>query len=148
MAKNKAVDLGIGSYMEQVKNNIRPSESETPNSLGTSSSQKQQRPIADSESFHEPQREEHEEVKEESVIRRGRPKKSKAIVRNSQKIIKFDEVMCTEIAMIKALHKVSMQDIVYIATSRFMREYFPKGRATKEGLELLAEEMKSLYNKD
>ena len=56
--------------------------------------------------------------------------------------------MCAEIAMVRALHKVSMQDIVYIATSRFMKEYFPKGKATKEGLEVLSEELKVVYGKE
>lgn len=145
--KNKAADLNIAGYMENVKTNVRPADDEVEKVEESNSVEEGNQQVHDSQ---------HEEVvkenpiqeKEEPAVRRGRPRKSKAIVRTSQKIIKFDEAMCAEIAMVRALHKVSMQDIVYIATSRFMKEYFPKGKATKEGLEVLSEELKVLYGKE
>lgn len=152
MGKNKPIDLGIGTYMAKLQKNIRPTDEDNQN------------PPVDSHEDNEP--EDKEEVLPgeprvlDSVVgdkneedksansRRGRPKKSKVVVRNNQKLIRFDDAMCSDIAMVKVLHKVPMQDLVYIATARFMRQYFPKGKATKEGLELLAEEMKILYGKD
>ena len=145
--KNKAADLNVAGYMQNVRTNVRPADDDVKTVEESNSVEEENQQVEDSQ---------HEEVvkentiqeKEEPAVRRGRPRKSKAIVRTNQKIIKFDEAMCAEIAMVRALHKVSMQDIVYIATSRFMKEYFPKGKATKEGLEVLSEELKVLYGKE
>lgn len=146
--KNKSVDLGIENYMAQVQKNVRPSEDEPiVNNIELSPSETNNMDVdLQNGDLVEP----HQEIVEveEHVVRRGRPKKSKAIVRKNQKLVRFDDTMCAEMAMIRALHKVSMQDIVYIATARFMKKYFPKGKATKEGLDLLSEELKVLYGKE
>ena len=141
--KNKSADLPIASFMENIKTNVRPADdADTPidsiPSVGNEQDEEVKQNLEGTES--EPQVQE----KDETVVRRGRPKKSKAIVRNTQKIIKFDDALCAEMAMVRALNKIPMQDIVYVATVRFMKEYFPKGKATKEGLELLREELKTL----
>lgn len=145
--KNKSADLQIASFMENVKTNVRPADdADSPidsiPSVGDEQDEEDNLNVESTES--EPQIQE----KDEPVVRRGRPKKSKAIVRNTQKIIKFDDALCAEMAMVRALNKISMQDIVYVATVRFMKEYFPKGKATKEGLELLREEIKTLNGKE
>ena len=145
--KNKAADLNIASFMDNVKTNVRPSDDDVETVEESISVEEENHQVEDPER-EDVEKENPNYEKEEPAARRGRPRKSKAIVRNSQKIIKFDEATCAEIAMVRALHKVSMQDIVYIATSRFMKKYFPKGKATKEGLEVLSEELKVLYGKE
>ena len=157
--KNKPIDLGVGSYMAKLQQNQRrtdddkqdppldPTEDGTPEDNDeTLSGGPEELEIEVGDSKEEDKQGEDKSANPPS--RRGRPRKSKAVVRNNQKLIRFDDAMCSEIAMVKVLHKVPMQDIVYIATAKFMREYFPKGKATKEGLELLDKEMKVLYDKD
>ena len=162
--KNKPIDLGVGSYMAMLQQNQRPTGDDKqdppldPTEDGTPedndealSGDPEELEIEAGDSKEEDNQEVDNQEEDKSVnppSRRGRPRKSKAVVRNNQKLIRFDDAMCSEIAMVKVLHKIPMQDLVYIATAKFMREYFPKGKATKEGLELLEKEMKVLYDKD
>lgn len=68
---------------------------------------------------------------------KGRPKKRRAIERRTQKLIRFDAKMCKELAMIKVLHDIDMQDFIYVAVERFRDEFFPGGKATGEGLDII-----------
>lgn len=133
MGKNKPADLGIGSFMTEVQTtNVKAKSLE--------------REVAQ-ESLIDMAK----EVLEEPIVsapeeenRVGRRKKKCAIIRNVPKPTKFDEEFCQQLALIKAIYKIDLQDFIYVATEKFRDEYFPKGKATKEGLAIISEALQRL----
>lgn len=133
MGKNKPADLGIGTFMSQVKaNNVKTKSLE--------------QEVA-KEGLVDMAKEAFEELpgstfKEENLV--GRRKKKSVTIRNVPKPVKFDEEFCQQLALIKAIHKIDLQDFIYVAAEKFRDEYFPKGKATKEGLAIINEALRRL----
>ena len=96
MSKNKPVDLGIQSFMDNVKDN-KPTPTVEPISIT--------------------QNEEKQEVKRSP----GRPAKSTQ--RSERIIFKLDTKSYTKLSMIKALNRLDIQDVVFAATVKFLKEY-------------------------
>lgn len=120
MAKNKPVDLGIQGFMENVADNKPATPSVEPVSIT--------------------QTEEKQEVKRSP----GRPAKSTQ--RSERIIFKLDTKSYTELSMIKALNRLDIQDVVFAATVKFLKEYNSEMGLTTEGIELV-KEIKEQYDK-
>lgn len=119
MSKNKPVDLGIQSFMDNVKDN-KPAPTVEPVSIT--------------------QNEEKQEVKRSP----GRPVKSTQ--RSERIIFKLDTKSYTKLSMIKALNRLDIQDVVFAATVKFLKEYNSEMGLTAEGIELV-KEIKEQYDK-
>lgn len=62
--------------------------------------------------------------------------------------IRFDKKMHKDISLIKLNYEIDIQDFVYVAVEKFMGEFFPNGKATKEGLEIVQQSLKRIYGKN
>lgn len=119
MSKNKPVDLGIQSFMDNVKDN-KPTPTVEPVSIT--------------------QNEEKQEVKRSP----GRPAKSTQ--RSERIIFKLDTKSYTELSMIKVLNRLDIQDVVFAATVKFLKEFNSAKGLTAEGIEIV-KEIKERYEK-
>lgn len=120
MSKNKPVDLGIQSFMDNVKDNKPATSTVEPASIT--------------------QNEEKQEVKRSP----GRPAKSTQ--RSERIIFKLDTKSYTELSMIKVLNRLDIQDVVFAATVKFLKEFNSDKGLTAEGIELV-KEIKEQYEK-
>lgn len=119
MSKNKPVDLGIQSFMDNVKDN-KPTPTVEPISIT--------------------QNEEKQEVKRSP----GRPAKSTQ--RSERIIFKLDTKSYTKLSMIKVLNRLDIQDVVFAATVKFLKEFNSDKGLTAEGIEIV-KEIKERYEK-
>jgi hypothetical protein len=119
MVKNKAVDLGISQFMQDVADN---------------------KPAIPSEEHATITQKETQEVKRSP----GRP--AKTTQRSERIIFKLDAKSYTELSMIKALNRLDIQDVVFTATVKFLKEYNSEMGLTAEGVELV-KEIKEQYEK-
>lgn len=119
MSKNKPVDLGIQSFMDNVKDN-KPTPTVEPVSITQN------------------------EVRQEVKRSPGRPAKSTQ--RSERIIFKLDTKSYTKLSMIKALNRLDIQDVVFAATVKFLKEYNSETGLTAEGIELV-KEIKEQYDK-
>ena len=132
MAKNKPANLGIGDFMNNVKESsvkARLLENEVVQDDVEDTTQAVIEEVA---------------VKKQPTVGVGKLKKKATTIRNVVKPVKVDEELSQQLALIKALYKIDLQDFVYVATMKFRDEYFPKGKATKEGLAIIDEALKQL----
>lgn len=120
MANNKPIDFGIQSFMDNVAEN-KPA---TPSV----------------ESANIAQNEVRQEVKRSP----GRPAKSTQ--RSERIIFKLDTKSYTELSMIKVLNRLDIQDVVFAATVKFLKEFNSDKGLTAEGIELV-KEIKEQYEK-
>lgn len=120
MANNKPIDFGIQSFMDNVKDNKPATSTVEPASIT--------------------QNEEKQEVKRSP----GRPAKSTQ--RSERIIFKLDTKSYTELSMIKALNRLDIQDVVFAATVKFLKEYNSEMGLRAEGIKLV-KEIKELYDK-
>ncbi len=71
-----------------------------------------------------------------------------SIKRDKLMAIRFDKKMHKDISLIKLNYEIDIQDFVYVAVEKFMGEFFPNGKATKEGLEIVQQSLKRIYGKN
>ena len=119
MSKNKPVDLGIQSFMDNVKDN-KPTPTVEPISITQN------------------------EVRQEVKRSPGRPAKSTQ--RSERIIFKLDTKSYTELSMIKVLNRLDIQDVVFAATVKFLKEFNSAKGLTAEGIEIV-KEIKERYEK-
>ena len=120
MTKNKSVDLGIDTFMQSVAEN-KPA---TPSVESASIAQN--------------------EVRQEVKRSPGRPAKSTQ--RSERIIFKLDEKTYKDLSIIKALNRLDIQDVVFAATVKFLKEFNSDKGLTAEGIEIV-KEIKERYEK-
>lgn len=118
MSKNKPVDLGIQSFMDNVKEN-KPTPTVEPVSITQN---------------------------EEKEVKRSPGRPAKSTQRSERIIFKLDTKSYTKLSMIKALNRLDIQDVVFAATVKFLMEYNSETGLTAEGIEYV-KEIKEQYDK-
>ena len=119
MANNKPIDFGIQSFMDNVAEN-KPA---TPSVESASIAQN--------------------EVRQE--VKRS-PGPAKSTQRSERIIFKLDTKSYTELSMIKVLNRLDIQDVVFAATVKFLKEFNSAKGLTAEGIEIV-KEIKERYEK-
>lgn len=61
--------------------------------------------------------------------------------------LRFDKKMHKEISRIKLEYEIDIQDFVYVAVERFKEEFFPNGKATREGLDIISKALDRINGK-
>lgn len=153
---NKAIDLGsITSYVDSVRENSRPVQKTDNIEQGRGAEECimeiEQPGVNQEEDFDihsEVERPSENDPKYEKLEpeakTKGRPKKKRILERKNQKLVRFDSKLSTEMGLVKLMHNIDVQDIIYVAVDKFMKEYFPKGKASKEGLDIVSETLKRI----
>lgn len=170
--KNKPAGLNISQFVENSRQNIRPvgsispevaaenTEEKTETNSVTSSNELNspgmQAEIADDSSKKETEevvpsvsdeKKADEPASEEEPKRKRSSVQQKAIKREKLMAIRFDKKMHKDISLIKLNYEIDIQDFVYIAVDKFMGEFFPNGKATKEGMEIVQQSLEKIYGK-
>ena len=170
--KNKPAGLNISQFVENTRQNIRPVSSITPEPATDETEEKKeedatssatqikspemQTVIADNPADRETEETapsvSDEKIEEQSASeetpKRKRTVQQKAIKRDKLMAIRFDKKMHKDISLIKLNYEIDIQDFVYVAVEKFMGEFFPNGKATKEGLEIVQQSLKRIYGKN
>lgn len=61
--------------------------------------------------------------------------------------VRFDKKMHKEISRIKLDYEIDIQDFIYVAVERFKEEFFPNGKASKEGLDIIKQAIDKINGK-
>lgn len=151
---NKAVAFDVNSFVEETLKNTRPA------SIGQGVAQGEEYEDKEEDSVLHPVAE-VKEVETESLPEKGsdaavtevkagkgRPKKKRILERNTQRLVRLDTKLSREMGMIKLMHNIDIQDLIYVAVDRFCRVYFPEGQATEEGLKIVRDTMKLVNGED
>lgn len=85
--------------------------------------------------------------KEKKTIKPGRPKKESSVLRDITKTIKFDKATNNRLREVKYNYEFDFQDIVFLAVNEYLDTHFPKGKAEKEDLKNIMEQIGKLNNK-
>lgn len=169
--KNKKALLNIGQFVDDAKQNIRPASvppsgnapEEEDNSLvntdtGVPPGQTEAAPVPEPKEPEEGRAEEAEaasgeeasapEPSEEKAKRSRRAKTAGTAVKRDKLIaLRFDKKMHKEISRIKLEYEIDIQDFVYVAVERFKEEFFPNGKATREGLDIISKALDRINGK-
>lgn len=70
-----------------------------------------------------------------------------AVKRDKLIALRFDKKMHKEISRIKLEYEIDIQDFVYVAVERFKEEFFPNGKATREGLDIISKALDRINGK-
>lgn len=138
MAKNKPVNLNIGQFMNQVKEN-QPAEKkeltpENPEPLAEENSDINTEQPEESSTSHAAEKK-PTETKDE---RRGKGRPAKKTLRSERVIFKLDKDSMTNLALIKALNKTDIQDVVFTAMVDFLDKHFSRNKGLdNEGMEIV-----------
>ncbi len=129
--KNKKADLSssLGSFMKSVEENIPV---ETPK-----------------ETPHKEVQESRVEVPEvpATPTKMGRPLKSTTLVCDKMKSFRFDKETCRSLEAIRFYEGISMQDFVYVAVNKLLREY-NSDTGGKNVARFIKERIKELFDRD
>lgn len=118
MTKNKSVDLGIDTFMQSVAEN-KPAGNNEPSSFPP---------------------------RTEAEVKRSKGRPPKMSQRSERIIFKLDEKTYKDLSIIKALNRLDIQDIVFAATVKFLKEFNSDKGLTAEGIEIV-KEIKERYEK-
>mgnify|MGYP000015368388 CR=1 FL=1 len=118
MTKNKSVDLGIDTFMQSVAEN-KPAGNNEPSSFSP---------------------------RTEAEVKRSKGRPPKISQRSERIIFKLDEKTYKDLSIIKALNRLDIQDIVFAATVKFLKEFNSAKGLTAEGIEIV-KEIKERYEK-
>lgn len=118
MSKNKPVDLGIQTFMENVAEN-KPAGNNGSSSLPPQT---------------------------EAEVKRSKGRPPKMSQRSERIIFKLDKKTYKDLSIIKALNRLDIQDIVFAATVKFLKEYNTDSGLTDKGIELV-KDIKEQYEK-
>lgn len=169
--KNKPASLIISQFVENSRQNIRPVSSITPEPATDETEEKKEEDatslptelidshmeteVADDpvdgvtvEKLFVSDEKIEEQSASEETPKRKRAVQQKAIKRDKLMAIRFDKKMHKDISLIKLNYEIDIQDFVYVAVEKFMGEFFPNGKATKEGLEIVQQSLKRIYGKN
>lgn len=166
--KNKKALLNIGQFVDDAKQNIRPAfvppsgnapEEEGKNLVNTDTGV----PLGQTEAAPAPEPKEPEEGRAEeeesasgeeasapepSDEKAKRSRRAKTAVKRDKLIaLRFDKKMHKEISRIKLEYEIDIQDFVYVAVERFKEEFFPNGKATREGLDIISKALDRINGK-
>lgn len=83
----------------------------------------------------------------EEKPKRKRTVQQKAVKRDKLVAIRFDKKMHKDISRIKLDYEIDIQDFVYVAVEKFKEEFFPGGKATKEGIEFMKQALERINGK-
>lgn len=153
MKKNKAVNLNIGGFMSQVKTNQpdkknaetekRPSAYEPAEETVVMDQTEEMASDPDEAPSTAENTEELQEPAKET--RRGKGRPPKKTLRSERLIFKLDQESVTSLALVKALNKVDIQDVVFAATVDFLKKHFSRSKGLdSEGTEIVAQ-IKKMY---
>ena len=169
--KNKKAPLNIGQFVDDAKQNIRPAfvppsgnapEEEDKNLVNTDTGvppeQTETAPVPEPKEPEEGRAEEAEsasgeeasapEPSDEKAKRSRRAKTAGTAVKRDKLIaLRFDKKMHKEISRIKLEYEIDIQDFVYVAVERFKEEFFPNGKATREGLDIISKALDRINGK-
>lgn len=166
--KNKKAPLNIGQFVDDAKQNIRPAfvppsgnapEEEDKNLVNTDTGvipvQTEDPPVPEPKEPEEGRAEEAESASgeeasapEPSDEKAKRSRRAKTAVKRDKLIaLRFDKKMHKEISRIKLEYEIDIQDFVYVAVERFKEEFFPNGKATKEGLDIISKALDRINGK-
>lgn len=169
--KNKPASLNISQFVDNARQNIRPVSTVSPaDSTGDAEEKKeagttpaQAMPQSESmqvETVEATAEKETEDIapsvpgekKEDEPVSEENPKRKrtvqpKAVKRDKLVAIRFDKKMHKDISRIKLEYEIDIQDFVYIAVERFKDEFFPNGKASKEGLEIVRQAVERINGK-
>lgn len=166
--KNKKAPLNIGQFVDDAKQNIRPAfvppsgnapEEEDKNLVNTDTGvlpvQTEAAPVPEPKEPEEGRAEEAESASgeeasapEPSDEKAKRSRRAKTAVKRDKLIaLRFDKKMHKEISRIKLEYEIDIQDFVYVAVERFKEEFFPNGKATKEGLDIISKALDRINGK-
>lgn len=166
--KNKKALLNIGQFVDDAKQNIRPAfappsgnapEEEDKNLVNTDTGvlpvQTEAAPVPEPKEPEEGRAEEAESASgeeasapEPSDEKAKRSRRAKTAVKRDKLIaLRFDKKMHKEISRIKLEYEIDIQDFVYVAVERFKEEFFPNGKATKEGLDIISKALDRINGK-
>lgn len=166
--KNKKAPLNIGQFVDDAKQNIRPAfvppsgnapEEEDKDLVNTDTGvlpvQTEAAPVPEPKEPEEGRAEEAESASgeeasapEPSDEKAKRSRRAKTAVKRDKLIaLRFDKKMHKEISRIKLEYEIDIQDFVYVAVERFKEEFFPNGKATKEGLDIISKALDRINGK-
>lgn len=118
MPNNKPIDFGIQSFMDNVAEN-KPAGNNEPSSFPP---------------------------RTEAEVKRSKGRPPKMSQRSERIIFKLDTKSYTELSMIKVLNRLDIQDVVFAATVKFLKEFNSDKGLTAEGIEIV-KEIKERYEK-
>lgn len=169
--KNKKALFNIGQFVDDAKQNIRSvsfpisenaPEKEGKNLVNTDTGvppgHTEAAPVPDPKEPEEGRAEEAESVSgeeasapepsDEKAKRSRRVKTAVTAVKRDKLIaLRFDKKMHKEISRIKLEYEIDIQDFVYVAVERFKEEFFPNGKATREGLDIISKALDRINGK-
>ena len=82
----------------------------------------------------------------EAEVKRSKGRPPKISQRSERIILKLDEKTYKDLSIIKALNRLDIQDIVFAATVKFLKEYNTDSGLTDKGIELV-KDIKDQYEK-
>lgn len=136
MAKsNKPVAIDIGGFMKQVQNNKPEKKDEATEAAEVK--------VTLPEEAEEAEHADTLPESDESSPKRGRGRPKKRNVRNQRLVFKTDKETFVRLGRIKFEEKFDLQDIIHLATIKFLDENFKKdGSAiSEEAREYIKEEL-------
>lgn len=169
--KNKKALFNIGQFVDDATQNIRSvsfpisgnaPEEEDKNLVNTDTGvppeQTETAPVPEPKEPEEGRAEEAEsasgeeasapEPSDEKAKRSRRAKTAGTAVKRDKLIaLRFDKKMHKEISRIKLEYEIDIQDFVYVAVERFKEEFFPNGKATREGLDIISKALDRINGK-
>ena len=169
--KNKKALFNIGQFVDDAKQNIRSvsfpisgnaPEEEGKNLVNTDTGappgQTEAAPVPEPKEPEEGRAEEAEsasgeeasapEPSDEKAKHSRRAKTAGTAVKRDKLIaLRFDKKMHKEISRIKLEYEIDIQDFVYVAVERVKEEFFPNGKATREGLDIISKALDRINGK-
>lgn len=169
--KNKPAGLNISQFVESARQNVRPVSSISPAASEEEPEEKNEvqatslQTIPEEKPMQTETVEDHaeketaevetsvsdgkqvDETASEENSRRKRPAQQKAVKRDKLVAIRFDKKTHKEISRIKLEYEIDIQDFVYIAVDRLKQEFFPNGKATREGIDIIRKEIDRINGK-
>lgn len=165
--KNKpATGLNISQFVADARQNIRPVGISVMENTTTEDTKDNDTVLnsvrEEAEAVLVPEAEELPEAKEEVIPdepekgtdrpeaeknKRGRRAVQKAVKRDKFIAVRFDKKMHKEISRIKLDYEIDIQDFIYVAVERFKEEFFPNGKASKEGLDIIKQAIDKINGK-
>lgn len=145
MVKNKPANLNIGGFMNQVRDN-QPAERNAAPMQEPDRTIPEQKDETESGRPKEVAENETARVQPDAMTadepavqeRRGKGRPARATRRNERQIFKLDEESATELMLIKALHRIDIQDVVFAATVDFLNKHFDRSNGLdSEGINLV-----------
>lgn len=87
------------------------------------------------------------ENRSKPIAKLGRPKKQTSIIRDMPRTIKFDKTIYNKLREVKYNYEFDFQDIVFLAVKEYLDNHFPKGKAGKEDLKNIIQQIEELNGK-